>query len=271
MAMNVAATQAYTSPPGSQTQLFGLQQFSPANSASGTPMDSSPTSPRNSTLLSNLPLPTRQLRPLKTPMYVPAVLRPTERPQRPSPPTPPRSIHGSIESLEDMVGANSISRRSTGDSRKKRALGVVTEDEAAVDNSPRKVMSMPTRDHWKPDFKAEVCDAPTCEKNFSLFERRHHCRHCGYVFCNAHSHYSTPLDQDAEFNSHGTQSRSCQHCWERYCRWEATRCAENYTDDIDPTNTPNTPIKAGGPGKGADGHKGSVASSIPRDWNWSTF
>lgn len=34
---------------------------------------------------------------------------------------------------------------------------------------------------------------------------------------------------------------------------------------------PNTPAKAVGKGKSADDKRGSVAASLTREWNWSTF
>jgi hypothetical protein len=77
------------------------QQPSPTDSAPPTPRNVSPTSPRMDTYVKyQLPSHVRQLRPPKSPLYVPAVLRPTERPVRQPPMTPPKSLHGSLDSLE---------------------------------------------------------------------------------------------------------------------------------------------------------------------------
>ncbi|CAE6491886.1 unnamed protein product [Rhizoctonia solani] len=46
---------------------------------------------------------------------------------------------------------------------------------------------------WKPDEMADGCDTLTCDAKFSLFERRHHCRRCGDVFCQACSSHQTLL------------------------------------------------------------------------------
>ncbi|KAF8761894.1 1-phosphatidylinositol binding [Rhizoctonia solani] len=46
---------------------------------------------------------------------------------------------------------------------------------------------------WKPDNMADECDIWTCTTRFSLFERRHHCRKCGGVFCQACSSQQTLL------------------------------------------------------------------------------
>ncbi len=288
MATSFPTSQAYTTPPNSQgyvqappqpkgyaqgaQQPHGYpqaaQQFSPLNSASGTPMDQSPSSPHNPSIFPNLPLATRQLRPPKSPMYIPAALRPTEKPTRPTPLTPPRSVYGSTDSLDSSDTGRPFSRRSTADSKHNSVAGSIAEDDLP------QVAGQPTREHWKPDADALICDAPVCQKAFSLFERRHHCRHCGFVFCNTHSAYSIPLDQNAEFHPHGTQSRACKHCGDRYREWKIARVSRNNSLNSESTTTPDTSIALaakGGPGRSAEGQKGTVASSAPKDWTWSTF
>ncbi|KAL8860858.1 MAG: hypothetical protein Q9178_002888 [Gyalolechia marmorata] len=286
MATGFPSAQAYTTPPNSHgvnAIHHGLQQFSPSESALNTPTDQSPLSPSNSSNFSALPLTGRQLRPPKSPMYVPAALRPTERPHRTAPLTPPRSLHGSTDSL-DRTGLESrpVSRRSTASTRKRITLKQVAEDEASINNNDDNeeddsdlppVEGTPTRAHWKPDANAPICDAPTCHKSFNLFERRHHCRHCGHVFCNTHSQHKLPLDHNAEFHPEGTPSRACRHCLDRYRLWRAQRSSRNNSLTSAATAMPmGTPIPGmGGVGNGTEVHKGSVANSVPRDWNWSTF
>lgn len=272
------AAQAYATPPGSHSvhaAQHGPQQLSPSDSAANTPMDQSPLSPHNLSDFSALPLTGRQLRPPKSPMYVPAALRPTERPHRASPLTPPRSLHGSTDSLDGVVESRPISRRSTTSTKKKGPLGKVAEDEPTAvsdDENLPPVEGTPTRQHWKPDAQASICDAPTCHKSFNIFERRHHCRHCGHVFCNEHSSHKVPLDHNAEFHPEGVMSRACQHCWDRHCAWRVSRTSRTNSITSGATAMPGTPIpgSAGG-GQGPEAPRGSVASSVPRDWNWSTF
>ncbi|KAF6231733.1 hypothetical protein HO173_010035 [Letharia columbiana] len=223
------------------------------------------------------PLANRQLRPPKTPMYVPAALRPTERPPRASPITPPRSVHGSTDSLDGAESRRPVSRRSTTDSRKQASLGQVSEEaqsptteQALLTTGLPAVTGPPTRGHWKPDAHASICDAPVCQKSFGLFERRHHCRHCGNVFCGKHSVWQIPLDQDGNYHPNGGLYRGCGHCWGMYAKWKEDRIEAAARGE---SLAPGTPAKAvaKGTGKGADDKRGSVAASLTREWNWSTF
>jgi hypothetical protein len=229
--------------------------------------------------LHQLPLQSRQLRPLKGPLYVPAALRPTERPQKSSPITPPRSVHGSLDSLNEDT--EPISRRSTMES-KFSSISKSAEHEWMKTEHLGTVTGMPTRDHWKADAASSSCDSPTCRSSFGLFTRRHHCRHCGHVFCYNHTPHLVPLDQNARFHPEGVLSRACDLCWSAYQRWEETRTdrLNKIQSTIDAKNDENTP-----PTEDLDSSESSgratlkpnlgqtteVAASVPRDWNWSTF
>ncbi|KAI9740776.1 MAG: hypothetical protein M1818_004741 [Claussenomyces sp. TS43310] len=272
----------YNSSSPQQYSLYGgapVQQISPANSANGTPRNASPTSPRSS--IAHLPVHTRQLRPPKSPLYVPAVLRPTEPPRRiskPSPLTPPQSMNGSFDSLN---GARPLSRRSTTESGK-FGFGNVTESEWS-DEGFAKVTDLPTRKHWKPDAEATVCDEATCTRTFTYFTRRHHCRRCGNIFCDYHSSHLVPLDQDANFHPGGTRARACGYCFAQYKGWEIARSSRSNSECS--TEAPQTPTTANTPSVSCKGKQGAIAggmfgkgslaqslgASVPRDWNWSTF
>lgn len=274
--------QAYVTPPNSQghSQQFPQQypQHYPPQSSpldpSQTPGSLSPISPSHAF---GLPLANRQLRPPKAPMYIPAALRPTERPYRPSPLTPPRSVHGSTDSLDKTNQSRPVSRRSTADSKKEETLGKVSEAESPLDSIPIPTQDLPsitgppTRTHWKPDFNALICDDAICQKRFGLWERRHHCRHCGNVFCGEHSGWQVPLDQDAEYHPEGAECRACKYCSGQYDTWVEER--RQRAEAGEPT-TATTPVKAvlsrSGSGK-AQESRGSIAQSLTRDWNWSTF
>lgn len=134
--------------PGTANQISVYGHPSPTNSNTTTPSNNSPTSPRLTTsTLHQLPLQSRQLRPPKGPLYVPAALRPTERPQKSSPITPPRSAHGSLDSLNEDSD-EPISRRSTMES-KYSGISKSAEHEWMKTEHLGVVTGLPTREHWK--------------------------------------------------------------------------------------------------------------------------
>ncbi|PGH03197.1 hypothetical protein GX51_04232 [Blastomyces parvus] len=265
---------------------------SPVNSATITPANNSPTSPRlQNAQLHQLHLQSRQLRPPKSPLYVPAVLRRTERPTKPSPLTPPRSVHGSLDSLDDQPeNAGPITRSSTFESVKS-AVSKRAEDEWLKDENLGEVTGSPTREHWKADSASPTCDSPTCRSFFGLFLRRHHCRHCGHVFCYSHTLHMVPLDQNARFHPDGIPSRACDLCWSAYRRWDKARTtrlneiqqdlASNVEDVQDRNPSSARTMRVNGSGHAAATRSGGIrpsigqenlaASSVPRDWSWSTF
>ncbi|KAF2351239.1 FYVE zinc finger [Trinorchestia longiramus] len=49
---------------------------------------------------------------------------------------------------------------------------------------------------WAPD--KEVTHCRSCEKEFSISRRRHHCRHCGNIFCSVCSQNTMPLPSSAK-------------------------------------------------------------------------
>lgn len=133
------------------------------------------------------------------------------------------------------------------------------------------------------DAASSSCDSPTCRSSFGLFTRRHHCRHCGHVFCYNHTPHLVPLDQNARFHPEGVLSRACDLCWSAYQRWEETRTdrLNKIQSNIDAKNDETTqPAEedlesSENSGRAALkpnlGQPTEVAASVPRDWNWSTF
>src|ERR1700761_3632470 len=122
--------QTYTVFQQNQGQYYGSgQQISPASSTS-------PTSPR---LSEYAPNPAKQLRPLKSPLYVPAVLRPTEHFPQASPMTPPKSLHGSLDSLNDNQD----------DMEEQAQINLALERDWSDDEDLGTVTGPPTREHWK--------------------------------------------------------------------------------------------------------------------------
>lgn len=274
--------------------------YSPATSTSTT--STTTTSP----VSTHLPLQSRQLRPSKSPLYVPAALRPTERPQRHSPPTPPRSVHGSLDSCDattttttttttatelnttPTTTAPSSPRLATATTathiQRSDSVSKLAEDEWMKNEHLGSVTGLPTKDHWKADRASPNCDSPTCRSSFGLFLRRHHCRHCGHVFCSSHTPHLVPLDQDARFHPEGVLSRACDLCWHAFHRWDETR-GERLTkiqSVIDAQSDSESDVSHDEVAPGSGSSSGpefvkpdlpvqEIAASIPRGWNWSTF
>lgn len=259
--------------PEIQQNYAVYQEPSPASSAS-------PTSPRmNEFIQRHAPNPYKQLRPLKSPLYVPAVLRPTEHFST-GPATPPKSQHGSLDSLPEA-------ERNAAVNAPEPSLEHILHSAWIDEEELGSVTGPPTREHWKPDVASPSCDSPQCRSSFNLFVRKHHCRHCGHIFCSTHVTRTIPLDQEAKFHPEGIESRACETCFRQYHRWDTARSLrrKNSQDSKDVESGPPTPLVGAnhrrmisgasmGPGlKPWDGQgvPQDMANSVPKDWSWSTF
>lgn len=252
-------------------QIPGAPHISSLSTSESTSPDSSnPTSPKA--------FHARQVRPV----YMPAALRPNLFPSKTVKPKGDdaasasssdsdltlRRANSSLINIPGMsVFGHRLSRTSTSDSNRSSLDG-----DFDLEMFPE-VTALPTRKHWKPDAESTVCDDATCKRSFSYFTRRHHCRKCGNIFCDWHSTFLVPLDQDAKFNPRAVPSRTCGHCFDDFKTWYSrnnSRASSAASSDIQ-GDTPATPIAAGS----ADGlmlpRGPEVAASVPRDWNWSTF
>ncbi|CAO3617309.1 unnamed protein product [Cunninghamella blakesleeana] len=87
---------------------------------------------------------------------------------------------------------------------------------------PRNSIGPPAKLHWKPDSESECCEYEGCATYFGIFERRHHCRRCGDIFCNQHCSNYFRLDQDCKFNNEGILCRGCDNCINEYNVWLKT-------------------------------------------------
>lgn len=141
------------------------------------------------------------------------------------------------------------------------------------------------------DSASPNCDSPTCRSFFGLFLRRHHCRHCGHVFCSSHTPHLIPLDQHARFHPDGVPSRACDLCYSAYCRWNEARLnrlskiqslldAQQENGEVNNDSTPTLASDGSDASRDDDtnpnlsaslGGQSDIAASVPRDWNWSTF
>lgn len=331
------AKLSYGPPYNVRQQRQQQQPYKPAlNTAPATPTHVSPTSPRTPSTptsgFSALNFPNRQLRQPKSPLYVPAVLRPTEKPLRHSPPRAAAAdgssaplASGSPENIldNDNNGSNNnnnnnapgtpasasaypdpqqpLLRRHTSHSLDLGALSpaVLAEDIARPDDPhASSVTGPPTTTHWQPDSSHTQCTSPGCARQFTFFTRRHHCRRCGGVFCAAHSAHLVRLNQHALFHPRAAHYRACDRCFWSFREWESRRGVggrgSGSRSGSENSSELSLPIGVGGGsggggddvggGGGAGGARaaqhrpgaggfrvGSVAASVPKDWNWSTF
>ncbi|KAI1326370.1 FYVE zinc finger protein [Xylariaceae sp. FL0255] len=221
---------------------------------------------------------------LRGPMYLPAVLRPNDeytpirRPKREADHESNSRPVSSANSLISLPGLGAFSRLG---GRSPDTSGQSSIDsEWNLDLFP-KPTAQPTRQHWKPDPEATICDEPACLRHFNYWTRRHHCRRCGNIFCDSHSMYGIPLDQDANYNPRGSVSRACGHCYSEFQAWRSRTNSQSSSSEGSviqqqhlkgAQTAPASPIVSMPNGlKPAAPHPAEVAMSVPRDWHWSTF
>ncbi|KAJ0983756.1 hypothetical protein J5N97_002112 [Dioscorea zingiberensis] len=73
-----------------------------------------------------------------------------------------------------------------------------------------------SRDFWMPDHSCRVCYE--CDSQFTIFNRRHHCRLCGRVFCAKCTANSVPVSSDDPKNSREEweRIRVCNYCFKQW-------------------------------------------------------
>ncbi|XP_028752152.1 1-phosphatidylinositol-3-phosphate 5-kinase FAB1B-like [Neltuma alba] len=80
-----------------------------------------------------------------------------------------------------------------------------------------------SRVYWMPDKICTVCYG--CDCPFTLFNRRHHCRHCGKIFCAHCAANSVPAPSSDQRN----RVRVCDFC---YKQWEQGLASCNCTNQV---------------------------------------
>lgn len=94
-----------------------------------------------------------------------------------------------------------------------------------------------SRDFWMPDRSCRLCYE--CEAPFTIFNRRHHCRLCGRVFCGKCSFNTLPASVDGlqgVQSEEGDRVRVCNFC---YNNSEQAKQASTPTGQT-PTLTPSS-------------------------------
>jgi hypothetical protein len=124
------------------------------------------------------------------------------------------------------------------------------------------------------DSSTTVCSAPDCQSQFGFFNRRHHCRKCGNIFCAQHSALQVRLNEHALFHPEGDVQRACDRCYHQFREWEKTRSSRQNSDSSGSSSNSTHAVHIGMPAtaKRPDNQRvGSIASSFQGAWNWSTF
>lgn len=191
--------------------------------------------------------PPKQVREPKTPLYVPAVLRRTA----------------------PSASASTSPYESVNPSPKKGRAG--------SEGAP------PTRRHWRPDEERDSCY--DCDKIFTFFDRRHHCRKCGEIFCAGDTQYTVFLDHELNFDTLGYPSRACRRCFSAYMKYKERLPIVNQKPQPSiprvagpvgvarPNDAFATPVPQAMVSGSVMKNSGNMdgVGSVPADWSWSTF
>ncbi|CAN3363456.1 hypothetical protein DICA2_E11606 [Diutina catenulata] len=162
------------------------------------------------------PTPTKcklqQINGLRSPMYVPAVLRVTQNtlaPQHEDGAVPPVRGASSPQSFESSPEP---SLKGTPPST------TPLSSSASVKGYDDIMRAPPTRKHWLRDETVDKCMISSCPRVFNFFERRHHCRKCGGIFCKEHTSHLLYINHLAQFTTggRGTLSKVCDRCIDEY-------------------------------------------------------
>lgn len=163
------------------------------------------------------------------------------------------------------------------------------------------VNAPPTRHHWLKDESVVECGIPGCRKKFNFFERRHHCRKCGGIFCKEHTLHYLYINHLAQFTTggRGTLSRVCSRCindYREFARQEFGAQKQDMAKRGSMTGNGNSSITVGAHGHiqtgasngnlggdfrhaifnnasnaGEENTKETVVGSVPANWSWSSF
>lgn len=228
------------------------------------------------------PVPDRKVQQIKgfrSPMYVPAVLRRTmdddpavaaeveESPERTAAASPNLVASTELQYSTDSARGSALS------------AGPYV---LAQRQHEYIVRAAPTRRHWLRDETVVECGAAACHKRFNFFERRHHCRKCGGIFCKEHTLHFLYINHLAQFTTggRGTLSRVCDGCIERYNDFIQHEFGTGNAPVLPPAAA-EVPVRrdAASPRREVlvkqvprdDTRSEPVVGSVPANWSWSSF
>lgn len=213
----------------------------------------------------------QQIKGLRSPMYVPAVLRKTKNGISPvNSPDSVRSgsyIENNLNSLsQPFDNAQSTSRSLVNSFESSKS--VESQALAAPHHYEDLLRAPPTKRHWVKDETVSKCGVLSCLKTFNFFERRHHCRKCGGIYCAEHTSHYLYINHIAQFTTggRGTLSKVCDLCINDYNKFITQEFGVGVKSDGDTmVNTYGfTPI-------GRSERSDLVVGTVPANWSWSSF
>ncbi|XP_027333448.1 1-phosphatidylinositol-3-phosphate 5-kinase FAB1A isoform X2 [Abrus precatorius] len=120
-----------------------------------------------------------------------------------------------------------------------------------------------SRDFWMPDHSCRVCYE--CDSQFTIFNRRHHCRICGRVFCAKCTANSVPApsDEPNAGREDWERIRVCNYCFKTWEQGLAT--VDNGTLSATPclSPSPSTTSLVSTKSSCTCNSSGSTAGSVP--------
>lgn len=186
----------------------------------------------------------------KRPMYVPAVLRQSNTNLKP----------------EDVRHINEQNSRKSKSILHEAANSLRTQSSHWSLRFEGSSGKSPTRAHWRRDLTRHSC--ALCDKNFTFFERRHHCRRCGDIFCAEHTSHLLKLGLDAQFTL-GGQGLLCKVC-DNCCR-DYEQFVKRELGETGATGGRKSSIVTEDQQKQNSGDANAMVGTVPADWSWSSF
>lgn len=156
----------------------------------------------------------QHIKELRSPMYVPAVLRKTVDGETAD---VPAATFGANRTLSSSASLRSFDSNASANSSSSPLLSP-SASAKSFRSYEHFLRQPPTRKHWLKDETVYKCGIPQCPKEFNFFERRHHCRKCGGIFCKEHTSHFLYINHLAQFTTggRGTLSRVCDNCIKEY-------------------------------------------------------
>lgn len=208
---------------------------------------------------------------LRSPMYIPAVLRRTDEDKDLS----NESSATLMKSFDSNVSTESLA---TSPVPVANSFPLPFGLPKKYKNYEHFLRQPPMRKHWIKDETVYKCSHKYCSKEFNFFERRHHCRKCGRIFCKEHVLHFLYINHLAQFTTggRGTLSRVCDDCIGEY--HEFVQHEFNFKESM-VTITEGFNVNADKKSfdkKGYDlSKKGFLdneqVGNVPANWTWSSF